>query len=116
MFDEEGNTSPIPFRVIYLSVDRFTVVDVTLYEAIMSRTRGRLYIHKARKCLYVRSWMNGHKREYLHHIVQDLMRRRRPSEEHVVRHISGNTFDNRACNLRWGTKKKNAKDAPYVEP
>lgn len=114
MWGEEGASS-LPFRVIYLDSTRFTVVDAHLYDAIVARTGGRLYVHKSRKCLYVRSWLAGHAREYLHHIVQDLMKRRRPSEHHVVRHLSGNTFDNRGCNLRWGTKGKNVRDVPYVE-
>ena len=86
------------------------MVDSDLYPILVKR---KWYVHRARKCDYVRSWDAGHKRVYLHHEVQRLRRRRKPSNEHVVMHRSGDTFDNTAANLRWGTRAKNLKDRPY---
>lgn len=34
----------------------------------------------------------------------------RPSDAHEVRHLNGNRQDNRPGNLKWGTKKQNARD------
>lgn len=93
--------------------EEYATVDAHLYAKIIAL--GPWYIHAARKCLYVRSWRSGYKREYLHHVVQHLLGRRRPSPDHVVRHLNGDTFLNTGTNLRWGTKSKNARDAPYVE-
>lgn len=110
------NQSETPNEVrLYLDKngDEYATVDASLYAKIVAL--GPWYIHAARKCLYVRSWRSGHRREYLHHVVQRLLGRRRPSEEHVVRHLNGDTFVNTGGNLRWGTKSKNRKDVPYVE-
>ncbi len=92
--------------------EAWALVDGDLYAEIVKR---KWYAHKARKGVYVRSWDRSHKREYLHHLVQRLRRRRRPSKDHVVRHLSGDTFDNTDTNLRWGTKKANQRDAAYKE-
>jgi hypothetical protein len=91
----------------------WALVDADLFPRLLSL--GPWYAHKARKCTYVRSWRAGHKREYLHAAVQRMRRRRRPSEDHVVRHLSGDTFDNTDANLRWGSKRKNQGDTPYRE-
>lgn len=111
----KDNSCSIPYLPLYLdnTGEVFAIVDRDLFSEIYME-HGPWYIHKARKGLYVRSWGAGHVREYLHALVQRLRKRRRPSEQHVVRHLSGNTMDNRDRNLRWGTRKTNAKCAPYV--
>ncbi len=93
------------------SGERFALVDADLFSKVLAM--GPWYAHKARKCVYVRSWKAGHKREYLHAVVQRLRRRRKPSDDHVVRHRSGDTFDNTDANLRWGSRKANQRDVPY---
>jgi len=110
---ELANESPLPFVALYLTGgEEFAVVDRDLFPRLIEE---RWYLHKARKCLYVRSWSARHARTYLHHAVQRLLKRRRPSPNHVVRHLNGNTFDCRGSNLRWGTRTTNSRCAPYVE-
>lgn len=89
---------------------RWALVPADLYPALIKHA---WYAHVARKCVYVRSWKMGHRREYLHHAVKRLRRRRKPTKDHVVRHLSGDTFDNTDENLRWGTRKRNLRDVPY---
>lgn len=104
---------PLAFVLLYVKGDtnKEALVDADLFAKLTAM--GPWYIHQARKCTYVRNWQAGHKREYLHAVVQRLRRRKKPSDEHVVRHLSGDTFDNTDRNLRWGTRKKNLKDKPY---
>jgi hypothetical protein len=91
--------------------EAWALVPADLYPELVKKT---WYVHAARKCVYVRSWDSGHKREYLHHAVKRLRRRRQPTKDHVVRHLSGDTFDNTDRNLRWGTRRRNLKDKPYA--
>lgn len=107
-------SSPVPYLPLYLCNapdDVFAIVDADLYPILVRR---RWYLHKARKVTYVRSYSsNGWgEPEYLHHAVKRLRRRRRPTPNHVVRHLSGNTLDNRGRRLRWGTRRANHYCAP----
>lgn len=106
---------PLALHPVYVEgSDRWALVDADLYSRVIAA--GPWYAHRSRKATYVRSWRKGHRREYLHALVQRLRRRRRPTEDHVVRHLSGDTFDCSSANLRWGTRRRNVRDAPYREP
>lgn len=43
-------------------------------------------------------------------VVCELFNGPPPSDQHVAMHINGNSFDNRAENLRWGTQSENMYD------
>ena len=45
----------------------------------------------------------------LHRIILTTFRGPRQKNEQA-RHLNGNRFDNRLCNLRWGTRKQNTQD------
>lgn len=47
---------------------------------------------------------------YVHRIVCEAFYGAPPSPRHEVRHMSGDTFDNRPQNLDWGTKADNGAD------
>ena len=47
----------------------------------------------------------------VHHLVLEAFHGPRPSSRHQCRHLNGDSQDNRADNLAWGTAKDNAQDA-----
>lgn len=46
----------------------------------------------------------------VHKLVAEAFLPPRPSSLHVIRHLSGDKFDNRAENLKWGTVQENTDD------
>jgi hypothetical protein len=59
----------------------------------------------------VRMVINGkRKRVAVHRLVSEKFHGPRPSIGHEVCHIDGDKTNNRASNLRWGTRKDNAAD------
>jgi hypothetical protein len=61
--------------------------------------------------LEVRPYHNGRARtRRVHQLVCEAFHGERPSPEHEVRHLNGERTDNRASNLRWGTKAENVAD------
>jgi len=54
---------------------------------------------------------DGGRNVYVHTLVCEAFYGPRPKPDWEVRHLNGNPIDNRASNLRWGTKKENAQDS-----
>jgi hypothetical protein len=50
------------------------------------------------------------KRVAVHRMVAEAFLSPRPSPEHEIRHLNGDRKDNRARNLKWGTRSENAQD------
>ena len=53
----------------------------------------------------------GARTKKVHQLVADAFDRPRPSLKHEVRHLNGIRGDDRAENLRWGTRSENMQDA-----
>lgn len=54
---------------------------------------------------------NGtYQRVWVHHLVLKAFGFIRPSQQHQVRHLDGNKFNNHISNLKWGTVKENMND------
>lgn len=51
-----------------------------------------------------------HKRIYVHVLVSLAFHGPKPTDKHEVRHLNGDSFDNRAQNLKWGTHRENILD------
>lgn len=110
---EEAPASEVPYLPVYLSGEgeRFAIVDRDLFLVV---SQHRWHVHRSRRGVYARAWTSSTERTFLHLLVQKLRRRRKPSPDHVVRHLSGNTMDNRSSNLRWGTRASNVWGAACV--
>lgn len=68
---------------------------------------------KGRNLKYLRtSFQVNYKRVYveIHRVVCEAWHGSKPNRDSVVRHLNGNSFDNRAINLCWGSIKENAMD------
>ena len=49
-------------------------------------------------------------REFVNRIVCEVFKGEPPSNEHVARHLDGNSLNNSAGNLAWGTRSENEQD------
>jgi len=59
----------------------------------------------------VRMMVDGERKHFkVHTLIAKAFCGERPSPAHEVCHINGDRTDNRACNLRWGTRKENMLD------
>jgi hypothetical protein len=65
---------------------------------------------KVRNHIRVRLAIKRDKSVHVHKLVAQAWLPPQPSPKHVIRHLNGDQFDNRACNLAWGTHKDNADD------
>jgi hypothetical protein len=80
---------------------------------IWSEKTERFLAHGRNKDGYLTVQVTEKRRSTVLRIHQEVCRAfhgPRPSRAHEVRHINGNKLDNRARNLRWGTRKQNAAD------
>jgi hypothetical protein len=46
----------------------------------------------------------------VHHLVLETFVGKKPSHRHIARHLNDDGYDNRLCNLKWGTMKENIQD------
>lgn len=81
---------------------------------VYSNFRGRRALRpimNARGYLEVRMMVNGKRKNFrIHSLVASKFCGPRPSSKHEVCHINGIRTDNRAENLRWGTRQENMAD------
>ena len=52
----------------------------------------------------------SHRRAYVHQVVAESFHGERPSPNHCVRHLDGNSRNNSANNIAWGTYAENEAD------
>lgn len=52
----------------------------------------------------------NHKLFLVHYLVAKLFLGEKPLDKDVIRHLNGNSYDNRSSNLQYGTHKENAED------
>lgn len=69
--------------------------------------------HKGYLHVWVRYGLGraSRRREPVHKLVLMAWHGEKPFPEAQCRHLNGNAFDNRPCNLAWGTSKENRADA-----
>lgn len=62
------------------------------------------------RAIDLRDGLGGSRRTYVHILVAEAFHGPKPFPEAVVRHLDGNTNNNKATNLRWGTHLENEQD------
>lgn len=102
---------PVDFATIPIGL-MCAMVDAVYYDELNKFNKWGP--KKGRSTVYARSdhYVEGRQiRFYMHRVVMVLAGIEQPSKSHVfVDHIDGNGLNNRLANLRWATRRENAKN------